>query len=103
MKALARKLGVELVDHPTADSADAAAHDKNMALMAQLKTMKGADFDHAYLPAMVEGHTGEIDRVSGALPPVTDAKVKALLEKTLPSLRKHADRAQKLQDAPATK
>jgi|GEM_PF-957639 len=100
VKALARLKGVTLTSQPVATDDEAAAHDKMMELMGKLATLEGAAFDAEYLPAMVEGHNNEISRLKAAIPQVTDAKVKALLEKTLPSLQKHADGATKLLPTP---
>lgn len=97
VRALARKRGITMSDHPTAGDDDVADHQKAMTRMDRLKTLEGAAFDAEFIPAMVEGHTKEIERVTAALPQVSDGKVKALLEKTLPSLRKHADKAKALQ------
>lgn len=96
VQALAKLRGVTLTDHPMG-VAEADAHKKSMELMARLQTLEGEAFDREYVDAMVTGHESEIERVTAALPQVTDAKVKALLRKTLPSLRKHADHAKRLQ------
>lgn len=102
VKTLAKLRKVKLTDHPTNMSpAEKAEHDTMMEKMARLKTLKGADFDREFVPQMVEGHEKEFARVSGEVGTVSDAKLKALLEKTLPSLRKHADEAKKLMPAAA--
>ena len=94
--ALAKKKGITLTEHPM-EGVEAAKHQEQMELMARLETLSGTAFDDAYLTAMVDGHEGEIARVSAALPSTTDAQVRALLEKTLPSLRKQAAAARTLQ------
>jgi putative membrane protein len=96
VKDLAGKRGIKLTDHPMAGDAEAAEHTKAMALMAKLKGLDGNAFDREYLAAMVDGHTKELARVGAALPQMTDADVRALLDKTLPSLQKHADGAKAL-------
>lgn len=93
---LAKARGVKLTGAMSGDGDD-AAHDKQMELMAKLETLDGAAFDREYLAAMVAGHTDELARVDSALPQVSDAKVKAMLEKTSTSLQKHADGARALQ------
>lgn len=101
VRALAKAKGITLADHPVTGDDDFEAHKQSMELMDKLMTLDGPDFDRAYLAAMVEGHQKEIARVTAAAPQVKDAKIKALLDKTVGSLQKHADGAAKLQTPPA--
>jgi putative membrane protein len=104
--ALAKKKGIAKVPEPTmATDAEKKAHDDQMAKMATLKTLKGAEFDKMYLQMMVEGHDKELAKNDTLLAAAADADVKALLDKRKMSLQKHADAARALQkgDAQATR
>ena len=67
-------------------------HDK----MTPLKTVVGAEFDKAFASAMVEEHAKDVDEAKAARAATTDAKLKALLDSTIPVLEKHRETAQKL-------
>ena len=77
--------------------AEKADHDKQMKAMADLKKMKGADFDREYLRMMVEGHDKELAKTPTLVSGATDADVKTLLENRKTTLQKHADTARELQ------
>ena len=64
--------------------------------MAPLKNAVGAEFDKAFATAMLEDHTKDVDEAKGARSVTTDAKLKALLDSTIPVLEKHRETAQKL-------
>ncbi len=82
---LAKKLGV--TPTPPADDAGAAAHAK---AMAELRSKRGADFDHAFLRHEVAFHKSVIDAVTTTLlPAIQNAELKALVEKVAPAFQAH--------------
>jgi putative membrane protein len=58
---------------------------------------KGAEFDSAFVNQMVADHEKVIADVQTAQGTATNADVKALLDKTLPVLQKHLEKAKELQ------
>ncbi len=58
-----------------------------------LNKKSGADFDKAYISAMVDGHQSTINDFEKASKNTKDADVKAWADKTLPTLRMHLDSA----------
>jgi putative membrane protein len=82
---LAKKLGV--TPTPPADDAGAAAHAK---AMAELRSKRGADFDHAFLRHEVAFHKSVIDAITTTLlPAIQNAELKALVEKVAPAFQAH--------------
>ena len=82
---LAAKLGV--TPTPPADDASAAAHAE---AMAELRSKRGADFDHAFLRHEVAFHKSVIDAVTTTLlPAIQNAELKALVEKVAPAFQAH--------------
>lgn len=82
---LAAKLGV--TPTPPADDASAAAHAK---AMAELRSKRGADFDHAFLRHEIAFHKSVIDAVTTTLlPAIQNAELKALVEKVAPAFQAH--------------
>jgi putative membrane protein len=115
-----KKYGQQLVtDHSTADKelikfakqrgvamipkvkAETEAEKKEMKDMkdgmANLKKLKGADFDREYLRMMVEGHDGELAKTETFLASSMDADLDTLLENRKVSLQRHSDNAKELQ------
>ncbi len=86
--ALAQKKGVKL-------STD--LDPKHKAVVERLSKLSGADFDKAYVADMVEDHKKDIAEFEEASRAVKDAELKAFAEKTLPTLRRHLERIQTLQ------
>ena len=111
-----------ITDHQTADkdlTAFAKAHhltaipadkpapgaesqgDKDMTQqMAHMKTLKGADFDKAYLNMMVSGHDMELTKIDVEISSASDADFKNVLQSVKPMLQRHADQARDLQKGP---
>jgi putative membrane protein len=72
----------------------------NSDTAAQLKDLKGKEFDKAYAKAMVEGHTKVLDSLDNVLiPAAKDAGLKAQLQKERPVVAEHLEHAKKLADA----
>lgn len=78
------------------DEAETKQMQADMEAMEKMKTLSGVEFDRAFLPAMADGHTKEIDKLDLGLPAVTNAKLKAIFEKARPAIVKHAETAKKL-------
>lgn len=70
--------------------------DEAKALETKLNGLSGAAFDKAFVDAAVEDHQKDIAKYE-AQAKSGDATTAALANKTLPTLRKHLDTAQKLQ------
>jgi putative membrane protein len=68
--------------------------------LAELRALKGADFDRAFGEAMRQGHENLIAMVETARPSLQDAGVRELVEKTLPVLRHHLEMAKSLAETP---
>jgi putative membrane protein len=91
---LATKLKVTPADNPTSQSLKAGG-DKNVA---KLKTLKGAEFDKAYIDNEVTYHQAVLDAVDKTLiPGAQNAELKALLVKVRPAFVAHLDHAKKVQ------
>ncbi|HEX3482613.1 MAG TPA: DUF4142 domain-containing protein [Kofleriaceae bacterium] len=75
--------------------------DKDMTqAMAHLKTLKGADFDKAYLNMMVTGHDKELTKIDVEISSTSDPDFKNLLQGVKPVLQRHADQARDLLKSP---
>jgi predicted outer membrane protein len=70
---------------------------KHQAMAERLKSLSGAQFDRAFVTAMVQGHQQAIQQVRTALNQAQDEQFKNLLTDTLPVLQKHLQLAQQLQ------
>jgi putative membrane protein len=98
--ALAKKLGVKPEDSPTSQSlkTGAAGNTKN------LKGLKGAAFDKAYVDHEVAYHQqvlGAIDKV--LIPSAKNAELKDLIVKVRPAIAAHLDHAKMIQSDLAKK
>ena len=90
---LAAKLGVT----PTPPKDDQSAKD-HAAAMARLRSLKGAEFDRAFLQHEAGFHKAVIDAMQGTLLPAIDnAELKALVEKVAPAFQAHMQMAQELE------
>ena len=77
----------EKISMPVAATKEQTMHMNEM----QLKT--GADFDKTFIPMMIEDHEKDINEFKKAATDNSNAKVKDFAAKTLPTLKKHLDRA----------
>jgi putative membrane protein len=95
---LAKKLNLT----PTPPKENPLAPDHERALK-ELKTKKGAEFDRAYLDEEVRYHQAVLDAVSSTLlPAITNAQLKAFVEKVGPAFQGHLEAAKQLQKQLAT-
>jgi putative membrane protein len=88
MKALATKKGLTLSTDPPADK---------KKMLDDLNTKKGKDWDMGYLDAQVQDHNEAIALFEQGSTSVKDADLKALIDKTLPTLRSHLQMVQEAQ------
>lgn len=88
LKALAAKKSVTL---PT----DVGSEHK--ATMDKLKNLSGAEFDKAYVEAMVKDHEKDVSEFEKQSTDAKDADVKAFATKTLPTLKKHLEKIKEIQ------
>jgi len=82
LKTLAAKKSVTL---PTEVSSS------HKSLMEDLNKKTGADFDKAYVDAMVDDHEEDVEFFKDKSEDSSDADVKAFAAKTLPTLQKHLE------------
>jgi len=98
--ALAKKLGVKPEDSPTSQSlkTGAAENTKN------LKGLKGAAFDKAYVDHEVAYHQQVLDAIDKVLiPSAKNAELKDLIVKVRPAIAAHLDHAKMIQSDLAKK
>src|SRR5262245_40824215 len=94
--ALAKKLKVTPEDNPTSQSLKSGG-EKNVA---NLKTLKGAAFDKAYIDNEVGYHQAVIDAMDKTLiPGASNAELKALLVKVRPAFVAHLEHAKTIQSS----
>jgi putative membrane protein len=92
--ALATKLKVTPEDNPTSQSLKSGG----TANVNKLKTLKGAEFDKAYIDHEVEYHQAVLDAVDKTLiPGAKNEELKSLLVKTRPAFVAHLDHAKHVQ------
>lgn len=93
---LVAKLNVTPQDNPTSQSLKADG-EKNVG---HLKTLKGAEFDKAYVDHEVVYHQQVIDALDKTLVPgATNEELKALLIKVRPAFVAHLEHAKRLQSS----
>ena len=94
--ALVTKLGVTPEDNDTSKSLT----DGGQKNIDNLKTLKGKDFDKAYVDNEVTYHQAVIDAIDNTLiPNAKNEDLKALLTKTSPVVKAHLDHAKMLQSS----
>jgi len=93
--AKAHQLTTIPADKPTTDAERQDDKDMTQA-MAQMKTLKGADFDKAYLNMMVSNHDKELTKIDVAMSSTSDPDLKSILQNVKPVLQRHADQARDL-------
>ena len=92
--ALVTKLKVTPEDNPTSQSIKQGGEDN----LKNLKGLKGAAFDKAYIDHEVAYHQQVLDAVDKVLiPNAKNAELKSLLEKTRPAFVAHLEKAKSIQ------
>jgi putative membrane protein len=66
---------------------------KDQALMSRLQNLSGAQFDKAYIRAMVKDHEEDVKEFQKEANAGTDAGLKDFAAKTLPTLQSHLEMA----------
>jgi putative membrane protein len=95
-KDLVTKLKVKPEDNPTAESLKKGGEEN----VKHLKTLKGAEFDKAYVEHEVAYHQQVIDAMDKTLiPSAQNAELKALLVKVRPAFIAHLEHAKQLQSS----
>jgi putative membrane protein len=91
---LVTRLKVTPQDNPTSQSLKSGGQDN----LANLKGLKGAAFDAAYIRHEVEYHQQVLDAIDKTLiPNAKNAELKALLEKVRPAIAAHLEHAKHVQ------
>jgi putative membrane protein len=65
-------------------------------MFLHLKTLKGAEFDKAYMSDMIKDHQEDIEKFQQEAQDGSDADVKAYASKTLDTLKKHLEKAKEV-------
>lgn len=98
--ALAKKLGVKPEDSDTSKSLKAGAADN----MKNLKGLKGAAFDKAYVDHEVAYHQAVLDAIDKVLiPNAKNTELKDLIIKVRPAIAAHLEHAKMIQSSLAKK
>jgi putative membrane protein len=98
--ALVTKLKVTPEDNPTSQSLKAGGEEN----LKNLKTLKGAAFDKAYVDHEVAYHQQVLDAVDNVLlPNASNAELKALIVSVRPAFVAHLQHAKKIQASLAAK
>jgi len=84
---VAEKMGVKVPDHMAPD--EQGEFDK-------FQTMKGREFDRAYIKHMVEDHKKDVAEFKKVSQSAKDARLKAFATKTLPTLQEHLTMAEQI-------
>jgi putative membrane protein len=69
---------------------------KHAELRDRLLKMRGAEFDRAYMDAMVKGHEEAVELFEKASKDLKDEDLKDFAEKTLPTLKEHRKMAKEV-------
>ncbi|MCY1539165.1 hypothetical protein D9M68_747370 [compost metagenome] len=88
LKSIAGSKNISLPNEPS---------EENRKMKEDLMKKQGNDFDRAYIDEMVKGHKKTIKLFEDAQKDLKDPDLKALVDKTLPSLRTHLTHIENLQ------
>ena len=92
--ALVQKLHVKPEDNPTSQSLKSGGD----ANVKKLKTLKGKEFDKAYVDQEVTYHQQVLDAIDKTLAPnAKNAELKALIDKVRPAIAAHLEHAKHIQ------
>jgi putative membrane protein len=92
VQSLAGKLSITPQPPANDTTSQATAH-----ALAHLATLKGHDFDTAFVKHEIADHKADIEDAHKAAAAAQNAEVKQLVEKSLPELQKHLARAEELE------
>jgi len=88
LKSLAAKKGISLPENLDAD---------HKVTLEKLKELTGADFDKAYVEAMVKDHDAAVELFKTQANSGTDSELKSFAAKTLPTLESHHKKIEEIQ------
>ena len=71
--------------------------DTDLASVAKIKKLKGAELDREYINFMVKGHDDELAKSDSLITMANDADLKTMLEDRKTILKRHADAAREIQ------
>jgi len=72
---------------------------KAMATKNKLSKLQGAQFDHAYMQAMLSDHQHDVSEFRKEAQSGTDPEIKSFASKTLPTLEDHLKQAKTTMDS----
>jgi len=72
---------------------------KDQALMTKLQNLSGAQFDQAYIKAMVKDHEEDVKEFQKEANTGKDPQLKEFASKTLPILQSHLDKAKSVESS----
>ena len=90
-KALATKLSITPQPAPQDTTSQETEH-----TLSRFQSLKGHDLDTAFVAHEIQDHKTDIDDAHKASAAAQNAEVKSFVEKSIPELQKHLDRAQAL-------
>jgi putative membrane protein len=93
LQALIKKLSIT----PQQAAHDSSGHELQSTVDSLTSAPKGMEFDKMYIRQMIDAHTTVLDELTQALNTAQDPQLKALLQKQLPVVQKHLDRAKEIQ------
>ncbi|MES1980955.1 MAG: DUF4142 domain-containing protein [Pseudomonadota bacterium] len=96
-KALAKKLRINPQESATSRELETEANNT----LKGLKTLKGAEFDKAYMASQVSMHQKVLDTINNTLlPNAQNPELKAMLTEATPKIQAHLQHAKDLQSRP---
>jgi putative membrane protein len=87
---------------PQAPSQEDQMKQQNQTTMASLDSAKGSAFDKAYINAQVQAHQQAVTDLQNFSSQSPDPDLKALVDKALPKVQGHLDKAQQIQSKQST-
>ena len=80
----------------------AALHESHQRTIQRLRDLQGADFDSAYMAAMVSGHQQALDILQRVQNNIRNTQLEAHFTETVSAVRQHLDRAREVQQGLGT-
>jgi putative membrane protein len=94
IKKVAKAEKIKPQDSPTAETLKKDSE----RTVSELKSMKGSDFDKAYIDAQVKNHEEVLNSIDNTLlPNAKDPQLRAALTRIRPAVQNHLDHAKRLQ------
>jgi putative membrane protein len=102
LKTLAKQTKQLIPAEKPATDADKQEQADTKKAVANLKKLKGADFEREYLRMMVDGHDKELAKIDTKIGEVQKSELADMLRGIKPTLQAHADQARELQKTNAS-